>query len=142
MPPLLYATIFPSGKGRLKKAELGWNKPPPPAPVMVQSRIGPALNVQPGPQGELGIYEVSNDAFWMTTTPSARTVRHVNVEQTEKTRRSKNLSRIEFSRDCLSFSKSRKPPQFSCPLMTTSWHRWCLDHIPWLAQEITQAPAG
>jgi len=42
VPPLVKATMLPSGKGRLKKLELGANDPNPPASV-VHPGTGPLL---------------------------------------------------------------------------------------------------
>jgi len=62
VPPLLNATILPSGRGKFKNVELGSNEPP--TPVIVHPGIGPKLNAQPAPaQVDVSGLVVSNDAF-------------------------------------------------------------------------------
>jgi hypothetical protein len=83
-PPLVYATMLPSGNGRLKKEELGSNEP---APAVDHPGIGPKLNRHvSGPAHEATSgFVVSNEAFCIATlSPQAPPVKHRQNTKAQK----------------------------------------------------------
>ena len=91
VPPLLKATMFPSGNGKLKYDELGCQEPA--TPTVVHPGIGPKLYAQVPVQGLVMGLKVSKEAFWMGIVESAYSGKLLNpaIESARQTKSNLNF---------------------------------------------------